>query len=168
MQEYLKLTNKTLIKKANTTLPEHSVLQSLRGYMKHFFPCTECAKSFEQDSVDLESKLVNANSSILWLWQEHNRMNLKLRNKTNDDPDSPKQVFPNFESCKTCYLSEPAGVEKPEDLDRLHWNKTEVLSFLIDRYRKESLLKSAAILASSSGYLLLMVFLARFICGRTV
>ena len=142
----------------------------MRGYVKHFFPCTDCAKSFEQDSVDLENRLVDANSSILWLWEEHNRLNLRLRNKTNDDPEYPKQVFPNFESCKTCYLSEPASVEKPEDLDRLPWNKTEVVSFLINQYRKESLLKSAAILSIPTGHLLLAVvaLLARFASGRSI
>ena len=169
VQEYIKLTNKTAAaaKKTNTTLPDHSVLRSMQGYMKHFFPCTDCAKSFAEDSADLESKLVNANSSILWLWQEHNRMNVRLANKTNDDPESPKQVFPNYESCKACYLTEPASVQKPEDLDALQWNQTEVVSFLVNQYRKESILKSAAVILTSSGYLLLLVAyaLARFSNG---
>lgn len=141
----------------------------MKGYVRHFLPCTDCAKSFEEDSANLESKLVNANSSILWLWEEHNRLNVKLRNKTNDDPEYPKQVFPNYESCKACYLNQPTSVQKPENLDALQWNKTEVVSFLINQYRKESLLKSAAVL-SSSGYLIrLVVFvLARFSNGPAV
>lgn len=171
VQEYLKLTNKTLTKNNNTTLPDHSVLRSMRGYMKYFFPCTNCAKNFEQDSIDLESRLVDANSSILWLWEAHNRFNLRLRNKTNDDPEYPKQVFPNYEACKTCYLQEPAAsLESPEDLASLQWNKTEVVSFLINQYRKESLLKSAAILSNlSGGYLVLAVWtlLAALITHRT-
>ena len=166
VQEYLKLTNKNATKKSNFTLASNSVLPTMKGYIKLFFPCTSCVKNFEEDTIDLENQLVNSNSSILWLWNIHNKMNLMFINKTNDDAEWPKQIYPTYEQCKNCYLSDPKNSQlaKFEDLKGI-WNETEVLNLLINQYRKESLVKSSSA-ASQSNLNLLLLIIFPFLISR--
>ena len=134
----------------------HSVLPAMKVYVSHFLPCTECVKRFEEDSIDLENQLINPNSSILWLWREHNKMNLNLKNKLNDDPEFPKQIYPTYEACEKCYLKKPEIVlNKLENLNE-YFNETEIVNFLINQYRKESL-KSTAAYLNKSIYLILII-----------
>lgn len=165
------MTNKNQTKKSNFTLPPNQVLQTMKGFILNFFPCTDCRTIFEQDSKNLATDLVHLNSSILWLWNVHNKINLKLKNKSNDDSTCPKQIYPSSNEtigCKKCYLKETENIERFEDLDRLEWNKTEILNFLINQYRKESLIKSssssaAAILNDNLIYLIIYSIFVSFI-----
>lgn len=167
VQEYLKLTNNTQqSNKKNFTLPSHTVLRSMKNYVQHFFPCTSCVEVFENDMNNLERELVNLNSSILWLWREHNKLNLKLKEKSNDDPEWPKIIFPTFETCQKCYLKEPVELESINDLNKISWNETEVVDFLINHYKKESMIKSAAILNNLSIFLLTLVIIRSLLNSR--
>lgn len=165
VQEYLKQTN-TSVKKTNFTLPPHTVLRTMKGYITNFFPCDTCVQNFDKDTVNLEAQLVHPNSSIIWLWQEHNKINLLLKNVSNDDPEWPKQAYPAYECCKKCYLNEPGKLEKLDDLNRMKWNQTEVVEFLIKHYRKESMIKSTAIPNNLSTCLFVLLIIYQLLSSR--
>ncbi|CAB4054951.1 unnamed protein product [Lepeophtheirus salmonis] len=63
------------------------VLKSMRGYIKEFFGCRECARNFELEWLsDDPSKMVsNVDDAIIWLWKTHNKVNIRLINAMPDN-----------------------------------------------------------------------------------
>ena len=68
----------------------HEVLFTMRDYIDKFFSCSDCAHHFVGMAMNLENELKFPNSSVLWLWQAHNRVNKRLKGDLTEDPEHPK------------------------------------------------------------------------------
>lgn len=100
----------------------HEVLYSMRDYIGTFFSCTNCAQHFASMATDLENELKYPNSSVLWLWSRHNRVNQRLKGDLTEDPEHPKGVYPYQKDCPQCYSPNGEFIE------------AEVMRYLISRY----------------------------------
>ncbi|XP_054157272.1 uncharacterized protein LOC128955623 [Oppia nitens] len=107
----------------------HSVLYAMRDYIKNYFGCTYCAKHFQEMSTELESTLTYPNSSVLWLWRAHNRVNKRLHGDPSEDPKHPKQQYPTREDCAECYDPNGQFVER------------NVFEFLLRHYSADNIVK---------------------------
>lgn len=105
-------------------------LDALRGYIKYFFQCKECADHFlemidSQESKDVKSK----NDGILWLWKTHNKVNKRLAREQDDagagDRLFPHEQWPSKDLCPKCHGKDS-------------WNEEEVLKFLMQHYHGAS------------------------------
>ena len=95
----------------------------MRDYIGDFFSCTDCVQHFTSMAANLENELKLPNSSVLWLWQAHNKVNTRLKgDPVSDDPAHPKGVYPYQKDCPKCYFR---GGE---------FNQDEVMQYLINRY----------------------------------
>lgn len=61
------------------------VLQVMRRYIRTFFGCRECGRHFEQAASVGMDNVQNREQQILWLWQQHNRVNMRLAGNTRTD-----------------------------------------------------------------------------------
>lgn len=100
----------------------HEVLYTMRDYIGTFFSCTNCAQHFTSMAKDLENELKYPNSSVLWLWSRHNRVNQRLKGDITEDPEHPKAAYPYQKDCPQCYS--PSG----------EFVESEVMRYLIARY----------------------------------
>lgn len=79
------------------------VLQAIRGYVRFFFGCRECAGHFEQMAAASMHKVGSPNDAVLWLWSSHNRVNARLAGAPSEDPQFPKVQWPPRELCSACH-----------------------------------------------------------------
>ncbi|XP_072504594.1 sulfhydryl oxidase 1 isoform X2 [Notamacropus eugenii] len=93
------LRNEYLSKKADP----QEVLQAIRGYVKFFFGCRECAKHFEQMAAASMDQVKSMDDAILWFWNRHNRVNARLAGTASEDPHFPKIQWPPRELCNLCH-----------------------------------------------------------------
>ncbi|XP_067941247.1 sulfhydryl oxidase 1-like [Watersipora subatra] len=101
----------------------YEALESIRGYVAHFFTCADCRINFAQMAVEIPKLKGKSNSDCaLWLWDGHNRANKRLAGKTSEDPVYPKIQFPSEELCPLC--RNPRGM----------WNEETVYDFLHSLY----------------------------------
>ena len=124
VNEYLKHRSSDLVDP-----PPHDVLPMMRLYILNFFGCSECVAHFAQESEGLEDSLTSLNSSVLWLWRTHNRVNERLAGDASEDPSHPKIQFPSESICTDCHFENGT------------FNEERVLDFLIRRYQPDSLIK---------------------------
>lgn len=54
------------------------VLQVMRRYIRTFFGCEQCGRHFEQAAAVSMDRVQNREEQILWLWNQHNRVNYRL------------------------------------------------------------------------------------------
>ena len=113
----------------------HSVLYAMRDYIKNFFGCSYCANHFMQMASDLESELTHPNSSVLWLWRAHNKVNKRLRGDASEDPKHPKRPYPCKSDCPECYDNAADTSTDPQ------FNEKNVLEFLQRHYSPQNLIK---------------------------
>ena len=135
--EYLKRNKSTIDAQSDDELSDHAVLPAMKDFIINFFGCTECAQHFAVESDKMEEKLVNPNSSVLWLWQTHNRVNKRLAGDLSEDPMHPKIQFPSAKMCPLCHKS-------PEHSTPPIFDEKEVFKYLLARYRSESIVKGPA------------------------
>ncbi|KAI7698084.1 hypothetical protein SSS_06030 [Sarcoptes scabiei] len=123
----------------------HPALYAMREYIKHFFACTECSKHFVSMASTLENELIFPNSSVLWLWNAHNRVNARLKKSGSEDYKLPKRQFPTYEECESCYRHKP-DVKFYNDYETYHsyFDEKKVLDFLVKFYSVENLVLDAA------------------------
>lgn len=107
----------------------HLALYSIRDYIKYFFSCTSCARHFVTMSSDLESQLIHPNSSVLWLWEAHNKVNNRLMGEINEDPLHLKEQFPSKRLCTQCFDSSES------------YSHPHILQFLANKYKPESIVQ---------------------------
>ncbi|XP_067940809.1 sulfhydryl oxidase 1-like isoform X2 [Watersipora subatra] len=101
----------------------YEALESIRGYVAHFFTCADCRINFAQMAVEIPKLKGKSNSDCaLWLWDAHNRANKRLAGKTSEDSVYPKIQFPSEELCPLC--RNPRGM----------WNEETVYDFLHSLY----------------------------------
>ncbi|XP_043941680.1 sulfhydryl oxidase 1 [Protopterus annectens] len=101
------------------------VLRAMRGYIKNFFSCRECAKNFEAMAVESMETVKDHDEAILWLWSRHNRANNRLAGDVSEDPKFPKLQWPPLDLCAECH-NEVNGEHA--------WNMDAVLQFLKEHY----------------------------------
>uniref|UniRef100_A0A2K6F7R5 Sulfhydryl oxidase n=1 Tax=Propithecus coquereli TaxID=379532 RepID=A0A2K6F7R5_PROCO len=97
------------------------VLQAIRGYVRAFFGCRDCAGHFEQMAAASMHKVGSLDDAVLWFWSSHNRVNARLAGAPSEDPQFPKVQWPPRELCSACH-NELAGVPV--------WDMGATLSFL--------------------------------------
>ncbi|XP_070689940.1 sulfhydryl oxidase 2 [Pempheris klunzingeri] len=106
------------------------VLQVMRRYIRTFFGCEQCGRHFEQAAAASMEKVQNREEQILWLWNQHNRVNYRLAGSLSDDPLFPKAPWPSPSLCSSCH----------EEKNGVHvWNHQNVLLFLRQHYGASNL-----------------------------
>ncbi|XP_037362247.1 sulfhydryl oxidase 1 [Talpa occidentalis] len=85
------------------TAKAQEVLQAIRGYVRFFFGCQDCASHFEQMAAASMHKVDSPNNAVLWLWSSHNRVNNRLAGTPSEDPHFPKVQWPPRELCSACH-----------------------------------------------------------------
>ena len=142
------LTVQYYLKNINDRRPSNQnrkVLNAMVGYMGSFFGCRACAEHFfnmTKNGTLVEKKVQTAADNVIFLWEMHNRVNMRLRrdeSRTND-PAYPKMVFPDVEHCKLCY-NHPERVPRNDSYDAQQqilksndFNRKEVLKFLVKHF----------------------------------
>ncbi|KAM9743038.1 sulfhydryl oxidase 2 [Menidia menidia] len=101
------------------------VLQVMRRYVRTFFGCQDCGRHFEQAAAASMDAVQGGEQQILWLWEQHNRVNARLAGSLSDDPSSPKAPWPGPALCPSCH-GEQDGVHV--------WDRGAVLRFLRRHY----------------------------------
>ncbi|XP_044051716.1 sulfhydryl oxidase 2 [Siniperca chuatsi] len=106
------------------------VLQVMRRYVRTFFGCEQCGRHFEQAAAVSMDRVQNREEQILWLWNQHNRVNYRLAGSLSDDPLFPKAPWPSPSLCSSCH----------EEKNGVHvWNHDNVLLFLRQHYGASNL-----------------------------
>ncbi|XP_006736913.1 sulfhydryl oxidase 1 [Leptonychotes weddellii] len=85
------------------TARAQEVLQAIRGYVRFFFGCRDCASHFEQMATTSMSRVESLNSAVLWLWSSHNKVNARLAGAASEDPHFPKVQWPPRDLCASCH-----------------------------------------------------------------
>lgn len=62
------------------------VLQVMRRYIRTFFGCKECGRHFEQAAAASMDSVKSPEEAVLWLWNQHNRVNSRLAGKVLHHP----------------------------------------------------------------------------------
>ncbi|XP_016060499.1 PREDICTED: sulfhydryl oxidase 1 [Miniopterus natalensis] len=79
------------------------VLQAIRGYVRFFFGCRDCAGHFEQMAAASMHRVSSRDKAVLWLWSSHNKVNARLAGAPSEDPQFPKVQWPPRELCSPCH-----------------------------------------------------------------
>lgn len=119
------------------------VLMTMTHYVRDFFGCQECSEHFLRmvDNGDNITSVGSYEEAVLYLWDRHNEVNLRLIDSQQaDDPVYPKEYFPNVYYCPSCFRHEGYG----EYVD-----EKEILKFLIKHYKKDSLLRGSEMTSAS-------------------
>jgi thiol oxidase len=120
------------------------VAVTLRNFIDYFFRCDVCRTNFLKmydscthdhctrlSDVQIPMKEEGQEELVLWLWEVHNAVNLRLmkeaaerehREITSEEILSSK--FPTRRMCHKCWL----------DVDQNHWNSSEIYKFLSTWY----------------------------------
>ncbi|XP_010991216.3 sulfhydryl oxidase 1 isoform X1 [Camelus dromedarius] len=85
------------------TAKAQEVLQAIRGYVRFFFGCRDCARHFEQMASASMHLVASPNSAALWFWSSHNKVNARLAGAPSEDPQFPKVQWPPRELCSACH-----------------------------------------------------------------
>lgn len=128
-----------------------NVLATIINFVRFYLPCTGCAAHFScmvehSPSLQFEAasdtdKRQSDDSHLLWLWEGHNRVNLRTRGTHSEDATRPKHVFPVYEACPKCYMEKPTKSE-PDSLAELRFNRRELVRFIVARYRRSAILNN--------------------------
>ena len=147
VQYYLKNQNKSASQKQN-----RKVLHAMVGYMGSFFGCRACSEHFfkmTKNGTLVDKEVQSAADTVLFLWEKHNVVNLRLTSSKTNDPVFPKQVFPNVDYCRKCYKHPEKAPKVDSDetrqlievaknmntFDTTPFNKNEVLKFLVEQFK---------------------------------
>jgi len=117
------------------------MLANIINFVRYYLACTNCASHFncmiQHSNLDFQNPAPE--DHLLWLWEAHNRVNVRTSKTHSEDPAHPKHVFPVYEACPSCYLERPLD---PFDFERMRFNKRELIDFLVAKYRKSSILNN--------------------------
>jgi thiol oxidase len=120
-------------------LPESDALSgarwmtAIRGFAKHFFQCSDCARNFVKHASSLDADQVQSKKeSVLWMWTTHNLVNARLKLEEEEasagDPEYPKIQWPPQELCASCSSSSSGSSQERA------WNEEAVYAFLLKFY----------------------------------
>jgi len=105
--------------KDNNVFTGIQVLETITGYVKHFFGCTDCSEHFLRMATSIKDNVTSLDDAVLWLWSAHNEVNQRLAGDVTEDPKYPKILFPLKVHCPECRMN-----------DTGNWNTTAVLCYL--------------------------------------
>lgn len=120
-------------------------LANIINFVRYYLPCTNCAAHFncmvKHSDIDFEQP--KPGDHLLWVWEAHNRVNLRTKNTYSEDPTRPKHIFPNYEACPECYVTKPDNlITGGGDLDAIKFYRKPVIDFLVARYRRAAILNN--------------------------
>ncbi|KAM8930881.1 sulfhydryl oxidase 1 [Pelodytes ibericus] len=99
------------------------VLSAMRGYVRYFFGCRECAEHFERMAQESIRSVFSPDEAVIWLWKHHNIVNNRLAGAPSEDPKFPKVQWPTPGLCPLCQIKNE-GKEVDWDLSNvLHFSK---------------------------------------------
>ena len=90
-------------------------LTTIRSWVENFFGCRECRDHFLAMSTGIGSSVRTRDDAVLWLWQAHNDVNIRLageqeaeeragiQNLYKYDPAEPKIAWPSLADCPSCH-----------------------------------------------------------------
>jgi thiol oxidase len=109
-------------------------MTAIRGFAKHFFQCSDCARNFIKHASSIAADQVQSKKeSMLWMWETHNLVNARLKLEEEEasagDPEYPKIQWPPQELCASCSRSNQDG----SSVERV-WNEEAVYEFLLKFY----------------------------------
>ncbi|KAK9792463.1 hypothetical protein WJX73_007606 [Symbiochloris irregularis] len=109
-------------------------MQTIRGFVKHFFQCSDCAAHYLEMAAEESAQAVRSRrEAVLWAWQAHNRVNKRLQQQEasgdTGDPAFPKLQWPPTVLCALCVLPTLSPDQEPA------WNLDEVYRFLMRFYK---------------------------------
>ncbi|XP_036377636.1 sulfhydryl oxidase 1 [Megalops cyprinoides] len=107
------------------------VLQAMRGYVRSFFGCRECASHFENMAEESMDSVRTLSAATLWLWSRHNRVNNRLAGALSEDPLFPKIQWPPPELCPSCHGVKLSGEHT--------WKQERVLAFLREHFSSDGI-----------------------------
>ena len=113
------------------------MLLAINGYMDHFFGCRECSSHFVKKPSEIIAEVSTLDDTIVYLWQSHNRANLRLHGDLTEDPDHVKVQFPSPVQCPECRVTN-------EESDTEDWEVQEVITFLKHMYTQENIVRGEA------------------------
>ncbi|KAM5295162.1 sulfhydryl oxidase 1 isoform 1-T1 [Glossophaga mutica] len=124
------------------TAKAQEVLQAVRGYVRYFFGCRDCADHFEQMAAASMQRVANRDDAVLWLWSSHNRVNARLAGAPSEDPQFPKVQWPPRELCSPCH-NEIRGTPV--------WDLGNTLSFLKTHFSRSNIVTDLTRLGPQGG-----------------
>jgi len=108
----------------NLRIPTMDVAERIRNFIEHFFQCDECRVHFLKEydscghdrcnrlSTDQSPTLEEGKQLVLWLYETHNGVNIRLRGErienqeeTEDMTDESQVQWPTIDHCPICWLS---------------------------------------------------------------
>ena len=97
------LTVNYALEDKNAEREPRKILETMYGYVQHFFGCADCAQHFLRMAAKNKMfDVSSANDSILWLWSAHNEVNRRLSGDSTEDPMHKKVQYPTAERCPSC------------------------------------------------------------------
>ena len=90
------------------------VLMAMTSYVRDFFGCQECSQHFliMVDDGDNITSVGSYEEAVLYLWDRHNEVNLRLIDSQQaDDPLYPKEYFLLIPGCIS-HLGHPVHLRK--------------------------------------------------------
>ncbi|KAL6779458.1 hypothetical protein ACKKBG_A12395 [Auxenochlorella protothecoides x Auxenochlorella symbiontica] len=99
-------------------------LVAVRGFVRHFFLCSECSDHFVKMTTDAAAaRVASRRDAVLWLWRAHNRASLRLAVEEDGGGGRRHEQWPTSLLCTRC---------KVEDSDPTEgWVEEEVFAFLM-------------------------------------
>lgn len=128
---------------------KHEVLSTMLNYTRLFFSFPGYVDHFVNETRNMASELTHPNSSVLYLWHLHNKVNERIARDDTEDPYYPKAPFPTMAMCESCWADG-------------HFNQTDVLSFLTKFYAKKSISKSGSMSVGISSVCLFFLSIVYF------
>lgn len=120
-------------------------LTNIVNFVRFYLPCTNCAAHFScmVAHSDIDPVDPKPGDHLLWLWEAHNRVNIRTKNTHSEDPVHPKHIFPTFEACRECYLEEPKDpITGGGKLESIRFNRNGIIKFMVSRYRRTAILNN--------------------------
>lgn len=111
------------------------------NFVRFYLPCTNCAAHFScmVHNSKLNFKDPKPGDHLLWLWEAHNRVNVRTRKTYSEDPVHPKHVFPDYGACPQCYIEKPSN---DTEFTSMRFNRQKLIEFIVSRYQKSSILNN--------------------------
>lgn len=132
------------------------VISRIINYVRYFLGCTNCAAHFSCAIARSSLELNNPRDGdhLLFLWELHNRVNIRTARTNSEDPVHPKHVVPDYEACRACYLSDPRNetqiiaLSNPSEklpqmiraFESIQFNRQAVINYLVERYQESAIL----------------------------
>ena len=111
-------------------------MEATRGFIQHFFQCSDCARNFIAHATSAESlKVQSKREAVLWLWSTHNLVNARLKKEEEDrgagDPHFPKVQWPSVAECSACHRNSDSSDSSSTENE---WDEDEVYEYLLNYY----------------------------------